>query len=162
MALVAPEHGIDDAEHALVLEQAAVLAVAQKGHPGFDDEPVTRHAAVARHALGFAHMAMEGAQLGAALCSLQVQAHALPDEGLEFDVRVVAQRGEFEAKAAVIDAFHAVQAFGQQLVLAQRRVQHQQALALRDARAHEPAERGRCEGRRHCFCSPVGTRGGCA
>ncbi|MNK42615.1 hypothetical protein D3C87_613060 [compost metagenome] len=162
LALVATEHGVDDVEHVLVLEQAAVLAIPQEGDPRFDDEPVARHAAVARHALGLAHMAVEGAQLGAALRGLQIEPHALPDEGLEFDVRVVAQRGEFEAKAAAVDALHAVQALGQQLVLAQRRVQHQQAIALRGARAHEPAERGRCEGRRHCFCSPVGTRGGCA
>jgi hypothetical protein len=109
------------------------------------------------YALGFGHVAVEGTQFGAALCGLQIQSHALPHQRLEFDVRVIAERCEFEAKASAVDALHAFQPFGQQLVVAQGRVQHQQPVALQRAccaRTQLRAQRRSVEVR-HVVLSPL-------
>ncbi len=67
LAHVVGEHGRQDAEHAQVLKRPRIDPRAQEGQPGLDDQLVAGQAAVRPQQTKFGDVAMEGAQLGAAL-----------------------------------------------------------------------------------------------
>ena len=130
-ALAVPglEHGIDDVEHGLVLEHAAVAAQRQEGGPRFDGQLVARHAAIGAGLLEGRHVAMERAQGAAAGGGEQFDQDGLAEQGLEGDIGVTRERGQLDA-AALADAFLRAQALGQQHIVAKRRGQPEQPRGL--------------------------------
>jgi hypothetical protein len=118
------EEFVDDFNDAAFLEEVAVAPVAEKGEPGFDDQPVAGKATVGAKADDFGDVAVEGARELAQAAGLQVQAGRLAEQGGQGLVGVAAEGGELDAKAGVLGlrakGFDDARGFGDQRIGAGR------------------------------------------
>ncbi|MCY1523823.1 hypothetical protein D9M68_587310 [compost metagenome] len=133
LALIVPEHALDDVEHRLVLIGEAVAPGAQEGQPRLHGQGVASHAAVGAAEFRRRHMAVPEARLLAVQRRLQAQRHRLPQQRLQRDVGIAGQRRDFQPARAPAQLLVRSQRLRHEAVLAQRRGQVQQAVGLRYA-----------------------------
>ncbi len=134
LALVVAKQAVDHLDDRHVLEQEAVLPMAQERKPRFDHEPIAYEPAVGAQLLETRHVAMERPQRAPALLRQQIQPHRLAEQLGRIDVSVVRQRREFQPEAACVDVLGRIQLLRQQHVRPQRRFQAQQPVGLGERR----------------------------
>lgn len=112
LAIVGLEDRVEDVEHGLVLEHAAVAAQGQERGPWLDGEKVAGKPAVGSHLLDGGRVAMEAARLSGWVAGLELDEDRLADQRPQRDSGIERQCRDVETEAGV-DALVAAQALGQ-------------------------------------------------
>lgn len=125
---------VDDLEDRPVLKDVAVTTLPEKREPWLDLQAVARKAAIRTEPAHSRAMTVERPAPAAREAGEEVDADRLTEQCGKIDRRVGGQRGQLDTKAGVLvhraEALDCLETLGQQYVLAEGRVEPQQAIGL--------------------------------